>query len=261
MRRFKAGIIQFDIRRGDLDGNLRTVKQRILTLAKNRVRLIVLPEMWSVGFANKHLHELAETTPGVLEDLSGLARQYKITIIGSLPEKKGRDIFNTAYVCDADGSIVGSYRKVHLFSPTRENQYFKPGRKAVIATTSLGPIGLMICYDLRFPELCRALTMAGAPVVAVMAAWPGERRRVWDLLLRARAVENQLFILGANRCGSDNDLAYAGHSRIVSPDGEVLSRAGKRPAVLSATIDLRVVEQTRKHIPCLKETVPEAYKF
>ena len=260
MKRFKAAIIQFDVRRGDLDWNLLTAKKRILMLVKKGVKLIVLPEMWSVGFANKHLHELAETTPRVLDDLSGLARRHKITTIGSLPEKKGGNIFNTAYVCDADGSIAGCYRKVHLFSPTRENQYFKPGRKAVIASTSLGPIGLMICYDLRFPELCRALTMAGAPVVAVMAAWPRERRRVWDLLLRARAVENQVFVLGANRCGSDNDLAYAGHSRIVSPDGEVLSRAGKRPAVLSATIDLGAVEQVRKRIPCLQETVPEAYK-
>ncbi len=97
-------------------------------------------------------------------------------------------------------------------------------------------------------------------MVAVMAEWPAERVAHWEVLLKARAVENQLFILGANRCGADGDLAYAGHSRIISPFGEVVARAGKRPATLLATIDLRTVEQTRKQIPCLKERMPEAYE-
>jgi predicted amidohydrolase len=96
-------------------------------------------------------------------------------------------------------------------------------------------------------------------MVAVMAEWPAERVGHWEILLQARAVENQLFILGANRCGSDGDMVYAGHSRIISPNGKVLARAGKRTATLSANIDLRAVEQTRKRIPCLKERVPEAY--
>jgi predicted amidohydrolase len=92
-----------------------------------------------------------------------------------------------------------------------------------------------------------------------MAQWPAVRIAHWDVLLKARAVENQLFVLGANRCGSDPDIAYAGHSRIISPYGEVLARAGKSSATISAGIDLQAVQETRKHIPCLKERVPEAY--
>jgi omega-amidase len=255
----RAAIIQFDIRRGEVERNLGIAKGRIASLAEQGARLVLLPEMWSTGFANDRLETVSDTTPGVLEDLSGVARKLHLTIIGSLPEKRKDGVSNTAYVVDRDGSIAGAYRKVHLFSPTGEDRYFKPGRKALVSRTSLGLIGLMICYDLRFPELCRSLALNGATMVAVMAQWPAERVAHWEVLLKARAIENQLFVLGANRCGADGELVYAGHSRIVSPYGEVMARAGKRPATLLASIDLGAVGRTRKHIPCLQERMPEAY--
>ncbi|MBW2259981.1 MAG: carbon-nitrogen family hydrolase [Deltaproteobacteria bacterium] len=255
----RTAIVQFDVRRGDVAWNVETVKRRIAAVAEHGTQLVVLPEMWSTGFANKRLKELSKTTPGILEDLSSVAKKLRLTIIGSMPEKVRGKVYNTAYVVDRDGSVAGTYRKVHLFSLTGEHRHFKAGRKAVISKTSLGRIGLMICYDLRFPELCRSLALDGARMVVVMAQWPAERVAHWDILLKARAVENQLFVFGANRCGSDPDVAYAGHSRIISPYGEVMARAGKQSATISATIDLRALQQTRKHIPCLKERVPEAY--
>ncbi|MBW2172457.1 MAG: carbon-nitrogen family hydrolase [Deltaproteobacteria bacterium] len=255
----RTAIVQFDVRRGDVAWNVETVKRRIAAVAEHGTQLVVLPEMWSTGFANKRLKELSKTTPGILEDLSSVAKKLRLTIIGSMPEKVRGRVYNTAYVVDRDGSVAGTYRKVHLFSLTGEHRHFKAGRKAVISKTSLGRIGLMICYDLRFPELCRSLALDGARMVVVMAQWPAERVAHWDILLKARAVENQLFVFGANRCGSDPDVAYAGHSRIISPYGEVMARAGKQSATISATIDLRALQQTRKHIPCLKERVPEAY--
>lgn len=260
MKIIRAAIIQFDIRRGELEWNLAVAKQRIASLAKQGARLVLLPEMWSTGFANDRLKELSETTPRVLEDLSVVAKKLRLTVIGSLPEKRKDGFSNTAYVVDRDGSVAGIYRKVHLFSPTAEDRYFEPGRKAVVCQTSLGPIGLMICYDLRFPELCRSLTLGGAKMVAVLAEWPAERVAHWKVLLKARAIENQLFVLGANRCGQDGGLVYAGHSRIISPYGEVMASAGKRPATLSAAVDLSLVERTRKQIPCLQERMPEAYR-
>jgi predicted amidohydrolase len=255
----KAGIIQFDIRLGDVERNLATVERHSVSLAKQGVRLVLLPEMWSTGFPNEHLKRLADTTPKILKHLSKMSKDLGFTIIGSLVEKAAKGVYNTAYLLDRDGSVKDVYRKVHLFSPTDEHRYFKPGRKAVVSKTSLGPIGLMICYDLRFPELCRSLVLRGAKVVVVMAEWPAERQAHWETLLKARAIENQVFVLGANRCGKDPDLAYAGHSRIISPTGEVLARAGKRPSVISADIDFSVLDRTRKQIPCLKERMPEAY--
>ena len=182
-----------------------------------------------------------------------------MVIVGSLPERRGIEVYNTAYAIDTDGSVAGKYRKVHLFSPTGEHQHFKPGRKTVVAQTSLAPIGLMICYDLRFPELCRSLTLRGALLVAIPAQWPAQRVAVWDVLLRARALENQIFIVATNRCGADGEILYGGHSRIISPDGEILSRVGKGPATALATVDFAATERVRAHIPCLRERMPEAY--
>ena len=259
-RVFKAGIIQFDIRLGDVEENLAKVGRRITTLAQKGVRLVLLPEMWSTGFAHEQLEELSETTPDVLENLAWLSKELHVTIIGSMPEKVADGIYNTAYVVDVDGCIAGVYRKVHLFSLTGEDQSFRPGNKAVVAETSLGRVGLMICYDLRFPEMGRSLTLQRAKMLAVVAQWPAARGAHWKALLKARAIENQLFVLGANRGGEDADLTYGGHSRIISPWGEVLARAGKAPANLLATIDFSLVEHTRRQIPCLDERVPAAYE-
>jgi omega-amidase len=255
----KAGIIQFDVRLGEVKRNLTVVRKRVASLARQGLQLVVLPEMWSTGFANERLPELSETTPLILENLAGLSKELHLTIIGSLPENSLDGVYNTAYVVDRDGSIAGVYRKVHLFSQTDEDRYFRPGHKAVVAKTSLGPIGLMICYDLRFPELCRCLALRGANMVVVMAQWPAERVAHWEALLKARAIENQLFVLGVNRCGEDDGRVYGGHSRMISPYGEVVARAGNRPASPWANIDLGLVDRTRKQIPCLRERMPEAY--
>ncbi len=260
VKTIKVGIIQFDVSLGVVDRNLVVVRRRAASLSKRGVRLVLLPEMWSTGFANDRLEELSETTPGILEELRGLSKELDIAIIGSLPEKVADGIYNTAYVVDIDGSIAGVYRKVHLFSITGEDQYFRPGNQAVVADTSFGPVGLVICYDLRFPELCRALTFQGAKILAVVAQWPAARIAHWKALLEARAIENQVFVIGANRCGRDKDLIYGGHSRIISPWGDILGRAGKGPASLSATIDFSLVEQIRRRIPCLDERVPAAYE-
>ena len=258
MQRVMAGIVQFDVSLGDVDRNVSVVRRRLRSLADRGVRLVVLPEMWSSGFANDRLAAFARATPDLLKVLATASKEAGITIIGSLPEQSDAGIYNTAYVVDR-GAVCARYRKVHLFTPTAEERYFISGDEAVVASTSLGMIGLMICYDLRFPELCRLLALRGAWMIVVMAQWPAVRVSHWDLLLRARAVENQVFVLGANRSGRDDDLVYGGHSRIVSPYGEVLARAGKRSETISALIDPDVLARVRQQIPCLGQRVPIAY--
>jgi len=258
MKKVKAGIIQFDVLLGAVDRNVALVRKQVRSLAARGVRLIVLPEMWSCGFANDRLEAFARATPDVLEVLQAVSAETEVTLVGSLPEQGIDGIYNTAYVVDR-GEVGSPYRKVHLFTPTEEDRYFVPGRQAGVVATSLGMIGLMVCYDLRFPELCRALVLKGAWIVAVMAQWPAVRVAHWDILLRARAVENQIFVVGANRSGADDGLSYGGHSRIVSPYGEVLARAKKRPDMISASIDPDLVVQARAQIPCLHQRIPEAY--
>ena len=258
MKRLKAGIVQFDVVVGDMDRNLSVVQQRIRSLAGQGVGMVVLPEMWSCGFANDRLDLFARSTPDILQILKILSKGQGITIIGSLPEAADGGIYNTAFVVDR-GDVCARYRKVHLFTPTREDRYFTSGREAVVASTSLGMIGLMICYDLRFPELSRILALQGAWIIVVMAQWPAARVFHWDILLKARAIENQVFVVGANRSGRDQELAYGGHSRIISPYGEVLGRASKRSGTIRATIDPDTLVQAREQIPCLEQRVPKAY--
>lgn len=259
MRRFRAGIVQMDICSGDVKKNLAVAQKRIAALSDRGVRLVLLPEMWSTGFAYDRLEALCRSTADVLDVLVKTSEARTLTIIGSMPERRSGNIYNTAYVVDR-GTVTARYSKVHLFSPTGEDRFFCGGKKAVVANTTLGPIGLMVCYDLRFPELCRTLVLRGALMVAVVAQWPQARIGHWDALLKARAVENQVFVFGANRCGRDAGLRFGGHSRIVSPWGMVLARGRMRAESVVADIDLTLVGNARQQIPCLKERVAEVYE-
>lgn len=259
MKPIRAGVIQFDIKLGDVDANLKKAKYHIRRLAGQGIQIMVLPEMWSTGFVDQDLDRLSETTPGILDVMSRLAKEAKTIIIGSLPEKVERKIFNTAYLIDEKGIISATYQKIHLFSRTGEDRWFHGGRRGFVCPTSAGPVGLLICYDLRFPELCRSFTLQGAKILVVMAQWPDARANHWKTLLVARAIENQVFVVAANRCGQDHHLIYAGHSRIVSPSGEILARASKRAASITAALNFSLLDQFRETIPCLKERVPEAY--
>lgn len=256
---FKAGVVQFDVKLGDVASNISEAMNGLRHLGESGVDLAVLPEMWSCGFDNQKLSDYARETPAIIDTLSRVASEHRMVISGSLPEAAGNEIFNTLYLVDSSGSLAGFYRKVHLFSLTGEDKFYSAGSRAVVCETSVGLVGLMTCYDLRFPELCRALALEGAIVVVVPAQWPSVRIDHWDVLLRARAIENQIFMVAANRCGKDNDLVYGGHSQIVTPTGNVLALAENEGSALNAQIDLQELSDFRNKIPCFTERVPGAY--
>ncbi|MBU2489675.1 MAG: carbon-nitrogen family hydrolase [Proteobacteria bacterium] len=256
----RAGILQFNVALGNVAANLSRVRAGLRDLARRGAELVVLPEMWSCGFDNLRLAEHARRTPGVLDDLAVEARRLSLWVAGSLPEAADGGVYNTAYVLDADGEIRAAYRKVHLFPMTGESRYFLAGDRAVSCPTPWGRLGILTCFDLRFPELARALAAGGATILAVCAQWPMARIPHWDLLLAARALENQVFAIGANRTGADPDLAFGGRSAVASPGGEILARApARRGARLVADLDLSEITRTRKTMPCLDLRVPGAY--
>ncbi len=260
-----AGIIQFDVALGDRQANLDQALFGIRKLAKQGVQLAVLPELWAHGFDNPNLTTHAETTASTLEVLAAEADTRNIIIAGSLAEHAGSNtskVYNTFYVIDRTGRVAGRYRKSHLFSITRETDFFAAGTEAVVCHTSVGRLGLMICYDLRFPELCRTLALLQADAVLICAQWPTARIHHWETLIRARAIENQVFIVAANRCGNDREkIHYGGQSLIVSPFGETLAVAENEPVLLSATLDTDETERFRDAIPCLRERRPDIYKL
>lgn len=260
MEEIQAGCFQLEVRKGEPEMNMARVEETLPGLADKGCRLLVLPEMWSCGFAYRQLVPMAERTPRILETVSQWAGRYGMVLVGSLPELENGIVFNTSYVVDSSGEIVGRYRKIHLFTPSGENLHFGRGEAPLVCPTSVGKIGVMICYDLRFPELARCLALEGAQVLCVSALWPVARVEHWSLLLRSRAVENQMFVVGCNGSGVDGDLRYGGASALVSPTGGLLAFAGDGEERIMA--ELRPVEMTafREHIPCLDDRLPEAYE-
>jgi predicted amidohydrolase len=253
-----AAAIQFNVKQGDVDANLAYVREALKRAAGQGANLAVLPEMWSSGFAYRNLNELAGRTAGIVAELLELSRELKLVIVGSMPEPHGAKVFNTAYVAD-NGTLAGTYRKLHLFSLLGEDKAFDSGDAWLLAETSIGKIGVIICYDLRFPELSRRLALEGAAVICVPAQWPKPRQEHWRTLLRARAIENQLFVVACNACGPIGKLEFFGMSMIIDPKGELLAEGGEAETEIAAPLDLQLMADWRAQIPCFNDRRPELY--
>ncbi|MHB8120597.1 MAG: carbon-nitrogen family hydrolase [Desulfuromonadaceae bacterium] len=253
-----AAAIQFTVAQGDVDANLAYVREALPRVAAQGANLAVLPEMWSSGFAYRDLNRLALHTAGIVDELLELSAELKLVIVGSMPEPHGDKVFNTVYVID-NGKLSGVYRKIHLFSLLGEDRAFSGGDSWLLADTSIGKIGVIICYDLRFPELSRRLAVEGAQVICVPAQWPKPRQEHWRTLLRARAIENQLFVVACNTCGTVGKLDFFGMSMIIDPKGELLAEGGEEEGELVAELDLQAMNNWRAQIPCFNDRRPECY--
>jgi rfaE bifunctional protein nucleotidyltransferase chain/domain len=254
-----VGCVQFDVQDNDPAANMSEALGGVARLAGRGARLILLPEMFSTGFHYPALAELAAGTPEVLERLRQQAASLGVAVGGSCPELSEGCLFNTSYLIDERGEIAASYRKIHLFSPTGEHRHFTAGCSPALGVAAGLNLGLLTCYDLRFPELARSLNLAGAQMLCVVAQWPAARISHWRLLARARALENQLFVCACNRCGASRGLEFGGGSLIASPRGEVLAEAGEGPEDLLAEVHPARVEDFRRHLPALAERRPQAY--
>jgi len=258
MTAIKAAAIQFNVKQGDVDANLAYVREALGRAAGQGANLVVLPEMWSSGFSYRDLNQLALRTEGIAAELLELSARHKLVIVGSMPEPNGDKVFNTIHVAD-NGTLAGVYRKIHLFSLLGEDRAFSGGDSWLLANTSLGKVGVIICYDLRFPELSRRLAVEGAQVICVPAQWPKPRQEHWSTLLRARAIENQLFVVACNACGIIGKLDFFGMSMIIDPKGELLGEAGESEEEVFASLDLQAMDDWRRQIPCFNDRRPECY--
>lgn len=253
-----AAAVQFNLKQGDVDSNFAYIRDALYRLSGNGVDLVVLPEMWSSGFAYKNLGELARRTEGIVAELLILSRDMKLVIVGSLPEPNGDKVFNTVYILD-NGTLAGTYRKIHLFSLLGEDRAFSAGDASLLAKTSIGMIGVITCYDLRFPELSRKLTLEGAQIICVPAQWPKPRQEHWRTLLRARAIENQIFIVACNACGVIGKLDFFGMSMIIDAKGELLAEATENEEEIIADLYMQTMIDWRAQIPCINDRRPDCY--
>lgn len=224
--------------------------------------LIVLPELWDVGYAAFDRYQgSAVPAPGpTVEALGKVARELQCHVhVGSMLELSDSGACrNTAMMLDPSGQVVLSYSKIHVFGyESLEASLLEPGDSVSTVETSLGTIGTTTCYDLRFPELWRSLVDLGSQIVVVPAAWPAARREHWRLFTSTRAVEQQVVVIACNAVGTHGGVTFAGHSRVVDPWGEVLIEAGDGEGVFVCDIDVNVVDATRHEFPVLKDRLSD----
>ena len=257
----------------DVDSNVESAERLIRASARDGAELAVLPEKWSLLASGEVSAELAQPLDGpVIGAARSWARELGIHLIaGSVPERvPGRELLsNTSLLIDADGEIAATYRKIHMFDVDvggvsyRESANEKAGEEIVSADVDGVRVGLTICYDLRFPELFRILTVAGARVITVPSAFTAETGRPhWEILLRARAIENQVFILAANQTGeADPHYNSWGHTMLVDPWGRVLDSVDEGEGFAIADLDLEELERIRERIPALANRRASAYRW
>lgn len=235
------------------------VDRRLEQLYAQEIRpdMIILPEIWATGFFNFHRYIAeSETLQGeTYTRLSPWAEKIGCYFLaGSIVEQDGNNYYNTSLLISPDGSLVGKYRKMHLFGyRSRESEILTPGSDILTLKTDFGTWGITTCYDLRFPELYRKMVEAGAETLFVVAAWPQARLEHWVLFNRVRALENLCYLVSCNCAGTYNGNNLGGNSMVVDPWGEVVTRAGEREEILLAELDPGKVAETRTQFPALHD--------
>ncbi|MBX9790279.1 MAG: carbon-nitrogen hydrolase family protein [Pirellulales bacterium] len=264
MDQFLAAAVQMNSGE-DAQANLAAAVRAIEAAAARGARLVVLPEMFLCLGRASAIVAAGESIPGpATEQLAALAARHQLVLVaGSIPEKSNSPgkVFNTCVVFGTAGQLLATYRKLHLFDVTipgavdiRESSWYEPGSEVVAVDTPCGRLGLAICYDLRFPELFRRLADERVDLCALPSAFTlATGRDHWEVLLRARAIENQTHIIAANQWGKHGEgLVSYGHSLIVDPWGTVLAKAADGPGFALAAIDLARQREVRKNLPALK---------
>ncbi len=267
-RIIKVLIVQNNAILRDRAANYEKVIQMLKPYADKEYDLIVLPEVWAVGWLCPTFPEMAENFENneTLCFLSNMARLHNANVVGGSYIKKTADgkLYNCCPVFNREGNLITQYDKMHLFAnySNDEDKYITRGAKPVIAHTDIGKLGLTICYDIRFPELFRAYTFAGADILINVAAWPKTRPHHWINLQKARAIENQSFVIAVSQAGLiENDVYNFGHSMVISPFGDIIAELGEEEGILTAEINLAEMSELRKTVPTLKDRRIDDYKI
>ena len=262
---YRAACVQFDVRPGDVAANVAAMRTGVEEAVAAGAALCVLPELWSTSFLSTFDERTLQAAHAAEQDLRELSDEHGLVTVGSTVEFAEGRIFNTAYVYER-GHLRGTYRKIHLFSPNLEQRHHAPGSEPCIVDTRLGRIGVLICYDLRFPELSRFYFHRGADLLAVPGQWPEARSQHWRTLLRARAIENELFVIGCNLTGqepslkSGEQMSFPGDGRIIDPTGEILASGSGDAGAVVADVELRKVRTMRRILPVARDQRPSVYR-
>jgi omega-amidase len=221
--------------------------------------LICFPEQFATGWDPASRLHVQDRSGPIASTLRDLAREYGIAILGSFREASGRGPRNICIVVDSNGNELGSYAKCHLFTPAREDEYYVPGDATGIFNIGGMSFGIAICYDLRFSELFSVYARKGVHVMIVPAAWPASRIGHWELFIRARALEHQMYVIGVNTTGITPVDSYNGHSLASDPSGMVIAEAGSGETAFPVSLDRDIVDRIREAFPVARDRNPLLY--
>ena len=262
----KAAVIQFKASK-DKQTNLKKIISFIEKAAAKKAKLCAFPEFMMFYTSStqtpKQLATLSEPINGnFVKTIANTAKQNKIQVVGSFYEKSRKKdrVYDTSFVIDSAGKVISTYRKIHLYDALgfRESDKMTSGSKiAKPVKTSLGKVGMMICYDLRFPEMSRSLAAAGSEILVAPSAWVkgNQKEEHWITINKTRAIENGCYVIAPDQVGN----IYCGRSMVVDPYGKVLLDMKKKQGIAYVDIDLKKVKQTRKVLPLLKNRRTDVY--
>lgn len=259
----RISCIQMDMAFGRPDENFKTAERLIRqTVREERPDTVVLPETWSTGyFPQNDTESFCETDcERSRAFFSALTAELGVNIVaGSVMNLRDGRVYNTALVFDRTGRCAAEYDKTHLFTPMNEHKHFSFGDHRTVFELDGEKCGIIICYDLRFTEFVRTLALDGIHILFVVSQWPDKRVKHLDALTKARAIENQMFVVCCNSCGKAGETVFGGHSSVTDPWGEVLAHAGTEEQVITADCDLSVISDIRSSINVFNDRRPELY--
>ena len=264
--RIKLALAQISSKRENKNENLGKIEALTINAKEQAADLVIFPEMSLTGYVVRdQIYELAETIPGPsTKRVEDLAKKTGLHIIFGMPElseKAKATVFNTAVFVGPQG-LIGKYRKMYLptHSVFEEKRYFRPGYQTASFNTALGNIGLCICYDLFFPEVCRLTRLKGAQLIVAISASPAVRRSYFEILTAARALENTAFLAYVNLVGVEDGLQFWGGSRLISPTGDILAKAKyDEEDFVICEVDYSDLRSAEPFIPTLRDLRPELF--
>jgi len=252
----RVGVAQFQILPGEVEQNYKKGENFIKQAKEEGCDLLLLPEVWTTGFLFKKLKELSKTTPDILKEIKKLSEGIMLCGTYVVDNPDSDKVFNTFYAI-LNGEILFTYKKTMLFGLTGEDRFFDRGDVKQVNTFEAldTTFGVTVCYELRFPELFRKASFSGAKVHLHPAIWPQTRLEHWITLTRARAIENQLFLLTTNGVGISGKWELCGHSTIYDPWGEIEGKIENEEGLVIKTIDLEKVNSARQKLTSLSDSM------
>jgi len=264
--RFRIALAQISCRQGNKRENLETIKRNVARAKKENARLVVFPELSLTGYVVRdQVYDLAERIPGpstrAIERTAKANGMYIIFGMPEISEKTNSTLHNAAVIAGPEG-YIGKYRKMYLptHSVFEEKRYFRPGYQASVYDTEIGKIGVIICYDIYFPEVTRLMRLDGAQLIVCISASPAVRRSYFETLTAARAIENTAFLAYVNLVGIEDGLQFWGGSRLLGPSGRIIAQAKyDKEDFTVAEVDYNDLRAVEAFVPTLRDLRPELF--